>query len=366
MTTDKPIVELTNVCKSFGDFVALDDISVTIQEGEFFAVLGPSGCGKSTMLRLIAGLEHVDTGRLTIDGNDVSRVPAYQRPCNMVFQNYAIFPHLTVSDNVAYGLRNLGLSKADKRARVRENLEAVQLTGLEARKPDQLSGGQRQRVALARALARRPKVLLLDEPLGALDKTLREQMQHELRELQQSVGITFVLVTHDQEEALSMSDRIAVMDAGKILQVASPLDIYEKPNCMQVARFIGDMNFLPAVTDDLREAGSVSVTVRGFGQLQFAQQLDAECAGFDHQVAVRPEKFRLSAERTDGELCICGTVLSSSYWGDQSQFQVAIEGCDTPLTVAAHNLGESGGALPARGDRVWLSVPQSALLRFCR
>jgi spermidine/putrescine transport system ATP-binding protein len=364
VSKETTLVELQSISKKFGDFVALDDISLSIREGEFFSVLGPSGCGKSTMLRMIAGLEHVETGDLSIDGKNMNNVPAYKRPCNMVFQNYAIFPHLNVYDNVAYGLRNLGLSKDEQERRVREKLDAVQLTGMETRKSDQISGGQRQRVALARALVRHPKVLLLDEPLGALDKNLREQMQHELRELQKSVGITFILVTHDQEEALSMSDRIAVMADGRVLQIASPLEIYERPNCTHVAGFIGDMNFVSAITKELRGDAGAMVTAGGMGNIEFDRCLGSEGVGMNHQVAIRPEKLRLSSEQTSADVCVHGTVVSSSYWGDHSRLQIAVEGCDEPLTVAAHNLTESRGSLPARGEQVWLSASRSAFLRF--
>ncbi|MEM8815917.1 MAG: ABC transporter ATP-binding protein [Pseudomonadota bacterium] len=365
MTATVPLVELHDVKKTFGDFVALDGISLSIRQGEFFSVLGPSGCGKSTILRLIAGLEQADSGSLSIGGNSMDKVPAYRRPCNMVFQNYAIFPHLNVADNVRYGLRNLELPKPEREQRVSDMLQAVRLGGLEARRPDQLSGGQRQRVALARALVRHPKVLLLDEPLGALDKNLREQMQYELRELQQSVGITFVLVTHDQEEALSMSDRIAVMRSGRILQIASPLEIYERPSCSQVAAFIGDMNFVAAVTDELSPDGRAAVSVAGFGRIEFDAALSAETPGLTHTVAVRPERLQLSPEPSaSADFCVCGTVVSASYWGDQSQLKVAVDGCETPLVVALRNFVGAQGGLPARGERVWLSVQRDALLRF--
>lgn len=364
MNTSTPLVELNNVQKKFGDFVALDDISLSIRQGEFFSILGPSGCGKSTMLRLIAGFEQADSGALMIDGARMDGVPAYRRPCNMVFQNYAIFPHLSVADNVRYGLRNLSLSRSECEQRMADMLQAVQLTGLESRRPDQLSGGQRQRVALARALVRHPKVLLLDEPLGALDKNLREQMQHELRELQQSVGITFILVTHDQEEALSMSDRIAVMEQGRVLQIASPLDIYERPSCRHVASFIGDMNFIEAVTDQLDANGRTSVIVSGFGCVEFEGTLAAESPGLQHRVAVRPEKFRLSTEPTSSGICVSGTVTSASYWGDQSQLQVTVKDCKSSITVAVRNPRESFGGLPSRGEQVWLTVDPGAFLRF--
>ncbi|ANO51018.1 ABC transporter ATP-binding protein [Woeseia oceani] len=364
MTQKSPLVELRNVHKRFGDFVALDDISLNIEQGEFFSVLGPSGCGKSTMLRMIAGLESVDAGVLMVDGIDMEGVPAYRRPCNMVFQNYAIFPHLSLIDNVRYGLRNLDLSRADREQRVADMLQAVQLSGLEARRPDQLSGGQRQRVALARALVRHPKVLLLDEPLGALDKNLREQMQFELRELQRNVGITFILVTHDQEEALSMSDRIAIMQQGQVLQIASPLQVYERPNCTQVARFIGDMNFLSATTEAIHEGGRVVVRVGGFGSIDFQECLAGEAPGLAHTVAIRPEKIYLANGPSETGLCTAGIVRSAAYWGDQSHLQVSVDGCNTPVTVALRSQSGLDGGLPARGDRVWLSLQPSALLRF--
>ena len=281
----------------------------------------------------------------------------------MVFQNYAIFPHLSVRDNVAYGLRNLGLTNSEKSKRIKEKLAAVRLGGLESRKPNELSGGQRQRVALARALVRHPKVLLLDEPLGALDKSLREQMQQELRDLQQQVGITFILVTHDQEEALSMSDRIAVMDAGEVLQIAAPLDIYEAPNCMHVARFIGDMNFFAAVTEEVA-GDATTVRVDGFGRMVFSTPLATERQGTCHRVAIRPERLQLSTAPTDAGICVAGTVITSSYWGDQSQLHVAVNGCAEPITIATRSLADSGGALPKRGDTVWISASRSAFLRF--
>ncbi len=364
MNEQTDLVELRNVSKKFDNYLALDDISLTIRRGEFFSLLGPSGCGKSTLLRLLAGLDWPNCGTILIDGRNMHGVPAHKRPCNMVFQSYAIFPHLNVSDNIAYGLRRFGLSKSEKRKRVDEMLTTVGLEGLGARNPDQLSGGQGQRVALARALVRRPKVLLLDEPLGALDKTLREQMQVELRQLQQSVGITFVFVTHDQAEALSMSDRIAVMSAGRVLQVATPVDIYERPNCATVAKFIGDMNFLVAITERVQAAGRVLVNVAGLGAVEFDERLESDKAGLSHHVAIRPEKLTLTNERTDAEICVRGTVENSSYWGDQSQFQVSIDGCDTMLMVAAPNLDSLKSYYPQRGSQVWLSANNSALPRF--
>jgi len=364
MNEQTDLVELRNVTKKFDNYVAIDDISLTIRRGEFFSLLGSSGCGKSTLLRLLAGLDWPNAGKIFVDGQNMHGVPAHNRPCNMVFQSYAIFPHLNVSDNIAYGLRRFGLSKSEKRKRVEEMLFTIGLEGFGNRNPDQLSGGQAQRVALARALVRQPKVLLLDEPLGALDKTLREQMQVELRQLQRSVGITFVFVTHDQEEALSMSDRIAVMSAGRVLQIATPVDIYERPNCVAVAKFIGDMNFLVAITERVKTAGQVLVNVEGFGEIEFDERLESDRPGLSHHVAIRPEKLTVTNERTDAEICVRGTVESSSYWGDQSQFQVSIDGCETLLMVTAHNLDPLRSYYPVRGSQVWLSANNSALLRF--
>ena len=235
---ERSIISIRDVSKHFGAVCAVDGVNLEIQRGEFFSLLGPSGCGKTTLLRILAGLEMPSEGEIFIDEQPMAAIPAYRRPVNMVFQNYAIFPHLDVRSNIAFGLRKSGLSRAEINAKVEEMLDLIKLPGYEERSATQLSGGERQRIALARALIKRPKVLLLDEPLGALDKKLREQMQLELRDLQKSVGITFVFVTHDQEEALTMSDRIAVMAAGKVLQVSSPTGLYERPSSCFVANFL--------------------------------------------------------------------------------------------------------------------------------
>ncbi len=240
---DQSIISIRGISKHYGEVHAVDDANLEIERGEFFSLLGPSGCGKTTLLRMLAGLETPTAGEIFIDDQPMSAIPAYRRPVNMVFQNYAIFPHLDVRGNIAFGLRKSGLSKAELSAKVEAMLDLIKLPGYEERSATQLSGGERQRIALARALIKRPKVLLLDEPLGALDKKLREQMQLELRDLQKSVGITFVFVTHDQEEALTMSDRIAVMSDGKVLQVSSPTGLYERPESRFVADFICNMNF---------------------------------------------------------------------------------------------------------------------------
>src|SRR3954452_7617936 len=240
----RPLLRFETISKSFGGVTAVDQLSLDIYQGEFFALLGPSGCGKSTLLRLLAGFETPEEGCVLLDGVDVTGVPPHRRPVNMMFQSYALFPHLTVEGNVAFGLKQDGLPKAEIASRVTAMLALVKLEGFGARKPDQLSGGQRQRVALARALAKRPRVLLLDEPLAALDKKLREDTRFELMELQHKLGLTFVIVTHDQEEAMTLADRIGVMNAGRLAQVATPSDIYEHPNSRWVADFIGDVNLI--------------------------------------------------------------------------------------------------------------------------
>jgi ABC-type Fe3+/spermidine/putrescine transport system ATPase subunit len=242
--TDAPAVELQDVTKRFGDHVAVDGVDLEVRDGEFLSLLGPSGCGKTTTLRLIAGFERPDAGSIRIGGRDVASLPPYKRPVNTVFQSYALFPHLSVRDNVAYGLKQRGVPRGERVTRAKEMLEVVHLAGVEVRKPRQLSGGQQQRVALARALVLNPKVLLLDEPLGALDLKVRRELQIELKRIQESVGITFVYVTHDQEEALAMSDRVAVMNHGGIEQLAAPQDIYDRPATEFVAGFIGDTNFI--------------------------------------------------------------------------------------------------------------------------
>ena len=238
----KPYIAIENVTKKFGDFIAVNDLSLIIYNREFFALLGASGCGKSTLLRMLAGFERADRGRILLDGQDMRGIPPYRRPVNMMFQSYALFPHMTVENNIAFGLKQEGMPKPEIDERVEEMLELVKLEQFAKRKPHQLSGGQRQRVALARSVAKRPKVLLLDEPLGALDKKLREETQFELMDLQQELGLTFVVVTHDQEEAMTMADRIAVMDKGKVMQVATPAEVYEAPNSRFVADFIGTVN----------------------------------------------------------------------------------------------------------------------------
>ena len=290
---NEAFVRIENVTKRFGETRATDDVTLGIERGEFFSLLGPSGCGKTTLLRMIGGFALPDDGRVVLDGEDVTLLPPNKRPTNMVFQSYAIFPHLNVRDNIAYGLRTEKLSAAERGRRVDEALAMIRLTGYGARGAQELSGGERQRVALARALVKRPKVLLLDEPLGALDKRLREAMQIELRQLQRAVGITFIFVTHDQEEALSMSDRVAVMEKGRVLQCADPKTLYDRPASCAVASFIGTMNFFD---------GRVSAITTNAITVESAalRRVDVPKSGLgfspgDHLiVAIRPEKFTLA------------------------------------------------------------------------
>jgi spermidine/putrescine ABC transporter ATP-binding subunit len=342
-------LSIEKVSKSFGGPLVVDAVDLSIARGEFFALLGPSGCGKTTLLRMVAGFETPDSGVIRIDGEVMNAVPAHRRPTNMVFQNYAIFPHLNVFDNIAYGLRRLRLPKDELHARVDAMLATVRLEGLGGRAADQLSGGQRQRVALARALVRRPKLLLLDEPLGALDKRLREGMQVELKAIQRQVGITFLLVTHDQEEALSLSDRVAVMGSGKILQVATPRELYERPNCREVAGFIGEMNFFHAtlreITDSMATVNAGLLGIVTLPRANLAPGLKVD----DHiWLAIRPEHVRFVDNGVPGE------IAASTFLGERSHFHVRIDGRAEPIAV-------SGRAAPP-GATVSLAFPPEFLM----
>lgn len=362
MSSAEVLISIRKVCKSFGTFVAVDDVSLDIRQGEFFSLLGASGSGKTTLLRMLAGLEGTTQGEILINGEPMSQVPPYRRPVGMVFQNYAIFPHLDVRRNIAYGLRKQGLSQARRDAMVDEMLDLVQLPGYGARKPHQLSGGQRQRVALARALILRPQVLLLDEPLGALDKQLRDQMQLELRRLQRAVGITFVFVTHDQEEALTLSDRIAVMADGRVLQVDTPDGLYEKPISRRVARFVGTMNFLRARV--MARAGDhVTLEVEGLGHRSVATSLCTQGDDREICVAIRPEKFTLhpSAPET-AAATVSGTIEARVYLGERSHYHVRIDGCDQPIAVSTQNTSVRHDGAPMEGRRVWLTWEDEALI----
>jgi spermidine/putrescine ABC transporter ATP-binding subunit len=336
------IIRIENVTKQFaGGVKAVDRANFNIERGEFFSLLGPSGCGKTTLLRMIAGFEFPTDGEIYIDGQPSALIPSYKRPTNMVFQSYAIFPHLNVFDNIAYGLRKDRLSGRELRRRVDEALGMIKLDGFGNRRGDQLSGGQRQRVALARALIKRPKVLLLDEPLGALDKKLREEMQIELRQLQKEVGITFVFVTHDQEEALSMSDRIAVMGKGVVLQIAGPKDLYEVPNSVEVATFIGTINLIDATVRAIN-GSEATLDGPGFGQFR-APTIDGLKVGQKITAAIRPEKLTLTASRPSGAF-VEGKIKATAYLGDRNHFHVHIKGREAPLSVAAQNVDRAMGS----------------------
>ncbi|MCF7700491.1 ABC transporter ATP-binding protein [Loktanella sp. M215] len=332
------LIKLRGVQKYYGDYHALRDINLTIRAGEFFSLLGPSGCGKTTLLRVIAGFEGVSDGSVMISDKDMKDVPPNQRPTNMVFQSYAIFPHLTVAENVAFGLRKSKMSKTEKDDAVAEALKMVGLDGYGKRAAHALSGGQRQRVALARALILKPKVLLLDEPLSALDKKMREHMQVELIRLQRAVGITFILVTHDQEEALVMSDRIAVMFAGEIGQMDDPETLYRRPKSRRVAEFIGKMNFLPATVTSVGE--TIGLDIAGFGKTEVPQAQAPEGATpGEAAVGIRPETLAIlfdgeTASRHEAPAIVDEVV----YYGDMTYYDVRVKDVPEPLTIAMKNL----------------------------
>ncbi|MBN35719.1 MAG: Fe3+/spermidine/putrescine ABC transporter ATP-binding protein [Rhodospirillaceae bacterium] len=360
-------ISISNTSKHFGSVKAVDDISFNIGEGEFFSLLGASGCGKTTLLRMLAGFEQPTLGNIYIDGQPQAGVPPHQRPVNMVFQSYAIFPHLNVHKNIAYGMRKSGLSKAEVDKKVDEMLELIKLPGYGSRGAHQLSGGQRQRVALARALIKQPKVLLLDEPLGALDKKLREQMQLELRALQRDVGITFVFVTHDQEEAMTMSDRIAVMSLGKVLQIDSPTRLYEVPQIKEVADFIGTINFFEGSIKG-KEGDSVVVDAKGLGTVHASASNDSVPESGSITVAVRPEKFNLSFQQPNVQSNVAeGTMQAAAYLGDRSHYYVQVEGRDAPVAVAAQNAQRQMETVNAdEHAKVWLTWEEDSALLLSR
>ena len=350
------MISIRNVTKSFGHVQAVRDVSLQIKAGEFFSLLGASGSGKTTLLRMLAGFEAVTSGSIVIDGQAMESVPPHNRPINMVFQNYAIFPHLNVRDNIAYGLRRLNIPKPKQAEMVDEMLGLIALPGYGDRRANQLSGGQMQRVALARALILKPKVLLLDEPLGALDKQLREQMQLELRLLQQRLGITFVLVTHDQEEALTLSDRIAVMAQGAVVQVDTPTGLYERPQNRTVAAFIGTMNFFDAV---VQRQGLVQV--QGLGGLRLPGQDGGRPDGTAATVAIRPEKLTVHSTQP-GPGAVAGVVQARQYLGGRQMLHVAITGRPAPVAVAIQGPGDDTISSLSPGQRVWLSWKGDAIL----
>jgi len=361
-----PFIRFENVTKRFGDFVAVNNLTLDIYEREFFSLLGPSGCGKTTLMRMLAGFEEPTEGRILLQGKDISGVPPYKRPTNMMFQSYALFPHMSVEKNVAFGLEQDGLPKADIAARVEEMLRLVKLSEFAKRKPSQLSGGQRQRVALARSLAKRPKVLLLDEPLGALDKKLREETQFELMDIQTNLGLTFLIVTHDQEEAMTVSDRIAVMDKGNVVQVATPAEIYEAPNSRYVADFIGDINIFDANVvanaSDIGKPGLVTLDCEG---LKVA--VEQECAaatGSQVAFAIRPEKVRISLDQpADSSVnSAYGEVWDIGYLGDFSVFIVKLAD-GRVIRAAQANVSRLVDRPITFDDMVWLNwKPDSGLV----
>jgi len=335
VTRAAPLLRIEGVTKRFGSFAAVENVSLDINAGEFFALLGPSGCGKTTLLRMLAGFEAPDDGRVLLAGENITDRPPHLRPVNMMFQNYALFPHLNVENNIAFGLKRAGMARPEIAARVAEMVALVRLDGLERRKPDQLSGGQRQRVALARALARRPGLLLLDEPLAALDKKLREETQAELTKVQRKLGTAFVVVTHDQEEAMALADRIGVMDRGRLVQVGTPRDVYERPGSRWIAGFIGDVNLFEGVVTG-RSGQHLSVDVAGLGTLVATG--DA-AIGESVGVALRPEKIRLlnvSVQAASGDNTRNGELIEINYLGGRSIYRIRVDG-DVLVRVAETN-----------------------------
>jgi putrescine transport system ATP-binding protein len=358
-----PLIRFEHVSKRFGRIAAVDDLTLDIFKREFFCLLGPSGCGKSTLLRLLAGFEAPTAGRVLLAGQDLTGVPPYRRPVNMMFQSYALFPHLTVARNIAFGLKQDRLPKDEIAACVDEMLRLVQLEGFDDRYPEQLSGGQRQRVALARALAKRPKVLLLDEPLAALDKKLREETQFELMDLQVRLGTTFIVVTHDQEEAMTMADRIGVMDRGRLVQVATPAEIYEQPKTRFIAEFVGDVNILEGKVAG-REGGLWRLETPSAVTPLLVDDPDEDLhVGQEIAVAVRPEKMSLHREPPrDAANVLTGEVWDIGYLGDWTIYRVKLES-GAIVRVSRANASRFVEAPVTWEERVHLSfAPDAAVI----
>ena len=353
-------VQISALVRRFGEVTALDQVELDVRAGEFFSLLGPSGCGKTTLLRLIAGLDVPDSGTIHIGGVNAARVPAHRRPVNTVFQSYALFPHLSVWENVAFGLRMKKVPKAELETRVRRVLDMVEIASLAARKPSQLSGGQRQRVALARAIVNEPKVLLLDEPLGALDLKLRKQLQVELRRLQRQLGITFIYVTHDQEEALSMSDRIAVMSAGKIEQMGGASEVYERPRTRFVAQFLGSCNLIEARISARNGGGCWVDTAWGQLRLELAEAGRFAPGGKAVTLAIRPENLRLQTPNgTRGENCLLASIRGLIYGGAATEYLLSAGDCQ--LRACALSMGRGQSARQV-GQVVAVELPAANLV----
>ena len=357
----KPFISFRNVTKKFGDFIAVDDLTLNIYHREFFALLGASGCGKSTLLRMLAGFERPTSGEIILDGQDIAGIPPYKRPVNMMFQSYALFPHMSVESNIGFGLRQDGMPKGEIAARVAQMLKLVKLEQFAKRKPHQLSGGQRQRVALARSLAKRPKVLLLDEPLGALDKKLREETQFELMDIQMELGMTFLIVTHDQEEAMTVSDRIAVMNHGVIAQIGTASEIYEQPASRYVADFVGDINLIDGKVTAV-EDGVATLSCEGVDATVVAEAGPGGIAvGAGASFAIRPEKVQISLEPPPAGTpnVLTGEVWDIGYLGDISVYRVRLSGGSIVKATVA-NLTRIVERPITWEDKVFLTWPVDA------
>jgi putrescine transport system ATP-binding protein len=358
----QPLIRIEGVSKSFGTFQAVRNVSLTIDKGEIFALLGGSGCGKTTLLRMLAGFEETTGGRIYIDGQDMTGVPPWERPVHMMFQSYALFPHMTVEKNIGYGLKHEAMTPAQRQDRVRAMLDLVQLSQFATRKPHEISGGQRQRVALARALARQPKLLLLDEPLAALDKKLREHTQFELMSIQERTGVTFIVVTHDQEEAMTLADRIAVMDRGEVKQIGPPGEVYEFPNSRFVAGFIGSITALDATVDSIGPQNTV-LSVKALGGIVRARTVPGLVVGQTVTMAIRPEKLSISLEPQAGDNLFEGEVKDLAYFGKDSLYRIAMP---SGALISVHAVNARRSAREERvldwHDKVWLGFDASSAI----